>query len=156
MEKTPYTLGKLRKKYFNSYNFLTYKELPQINEVKSQPNRKTYKGYEQTVPRRRNKLYLRLNIVVFFSPSLLMSQFIEVSRGGRCGELHTYGRLVWVRPRDNSATSIQVSIAGAQSHGTKHNYKRVRKCGLAVYPGRIWISLLLNTEQYCCHVHSSL
>lgn len=46
MEKTLYTLGKLRKKYFNSYNFLTYKELPQINEVKSQPNRKTYKGYE--------------------------------------------------------------------------------------------------------------
>lgn len=89
----------------------------------------------------------------FFSPSLLMSQFIEVSRGGRWWI--TYGRLVWVRPRDNSATSIQVSTAWAQSYGTKRNYKRVRKCGLAVYPGRIWISLL-NTEQYCCHIHSSL
>lgn len=50
MEKTPYTLGKLRKKYFNSYNFLTYKELPQINEVKSQPNRKTIKVMNRQFP----------------------------------------------------------------------------------------------------------
>lgn len=43
-----------------------------------------------------------------------LSQFIEVNRGG--SQWITYGRLVWVRPRDNSATSIQVPMAWAQSH----------------------------------------
>lgn len=38
-----------------------------------------------------------------------LSQFTEVSRGGRWQI--TYGRLVWVRPRHDNTTSTQVPMA---------------------------------------------
>ena len=48
---------------------------------------------------------------------LFMSQFIEVNRDGRWWI--TNGRPIWIRPRDNSVTSIWVSVAWTQSRVPK-------------------------------------
>lgn len=113
----------------------------------------------------RSKLHLKIEHHWGFFSSPLCS-YHNLLRSAEVGTERwqiTYGSLVWVTLSNNNTTSIQVPVAWAQSRGTKHNYKRTGKCGLAMYLGRIWhqfaehsnIAATIHSLTNVCPGHSS-